>query len=147
MVASYFGGQLSKRMNFGYGSTAHRDQRDWVAAKPSSLAPQLAERASRDDIAGIRPHLVGTAPIDPTDLCGQVSRKNWRPPVASLWREPQSVRRPTPAPVAEHSRCSCLMHDISANAFHREHPNSLIFIEFLSNQMYVFAIMKAASVG
>ena len=78
------------------GSIARRDQRSWLPAKLSSLAPQ-AGRASRDDITRMTPHLVGAVPFNTTGMCGQVRRKNWRTPIAILWREWQLIPRPTPA--------------------------------------------------
>lgn len=58
----------------GYGSNgsiARRDQRRWLAAELSSLAPQLHKQASLGDIAGITPPpLAAATPFDPTSMRG-----------------------------------------------------------------------------
>jgi hypothetical protein len=52
------------------GSIARRGDRSWLAAKLSSLAPQLHNQDSRGDIAGITPHVVAGAPFDRTGMRG-----------------------------------------------------------------------------
>jgi hypothetical protein len=59
-----------RRRYVSCGSIARRGQRDRVAVKLSSLAPQHRGRASRDDIAGVSAHLVRAAPFVPTGRCG-----------------------------------------------------------------------------
>jgi len=53
-----------------FGSIARRGDRSWLAAKLSSLAPQLHNQDSRGDIAGITPHVVAGAPFDRTGMRG-----------------------------------------------------------------------------
>ena len=65
------------------GSLERRGQRVWLAAKLPSLAPELDQQASRGDIAGIKPHVVAAARIDPTGMLVWPGRKNWRPMASS----------------------------------------------------------------